>query len=191
MSSRVTQTIRLLSAREQIAELRQSGGKSQPRELPLTGVRFVQYAVARLRHDDRMAPESRHITEHIDRTAADVYAHASDPANLPNWAPGLGATVEKVDGHWFVQTPEGRAAFGFAAPNEYGVLDHSVTLPSGEVVYVPMRVIADGKASEVVFTLRRRLGMTDDEFARDAELVAADLARLRQVLNAAATPVNT
>jgi hypothetical protein len=45
-----------------------------------------------------------------------------------------------------------------------------------------MRVIADGKASEVVFTLRRRPGMTDDEFARDAELVAADLARLRQVL---------
>lgn len=129
-----------------------------------------------------MSSESRHISEHIDRTAADVYAYASDPANLSSWAPGLGSSVEKVDGQWFVQTPEGRAAFAFAAPNDFGVLDHTVTLPSGEVVYVPMRVIADGKASEVVFTLRRRPGMTDDEFARDADLVAADLVRLRQVL---------
>jgi hypothetical protein len=43
-------------------------------------------------------------------------------------------------------------------------------------------VVADGNGSEVVFTLRRRPGMTDEEFARDADLVAADLARLRQLL---------
>jgi hypothetical protein len=74
------------------------------------------------------------------------------------------------------------AGFSFAARNDYGVLDHHVWLPSGEVIYVPMRVIADGDGSEVVFTLRRRPGMTDEEFARDTGLVAADLARLRQLL---------
>jgi hypothetical protein len=146
------------------------------------GVRSVQCAFDRVRHDDRMASESKHISEHIDRTAADVYAYASDPANLPCWAPGLGSAVEKADGQWFVETSGGRAALAFAEPNDFGVLDHSVTLPSGEVVYVPMRVIADGNASEVVFTLRRQPGMTDDEFDRDAGLVAADLARLRKVL---------
>jgi hypothetical protein len=31
----------------------------------------------------------------------------------------------------------------FVPRNEYGVLDHEVTLPSGESVHNPMRVIAD------------------------------------------------
>ncbi len=76
----------------------------------------------------------------------------------------------------------GRVAFAFVPRNEYGVLDHDVTLPSGESVYNPMRVIADGTASEVVFTLRRQPDMTDDAFARDADAVATDLAALKRVL---------
>jgi Polyketide cyclase / dehydrase and lipid transport len=135
-----------------------------------------------MRHDAGMASGSRHLSERIDRTPAEVYEYASDPANLPHWAPGLGTSVEEAGGQWFVHTPEGQAGFAFAARNDYGVLDHHVSLPSGELIYVPMRVIADGNGSEVVFTLRRRTGMTDDEFARDAGLVAADLARLRQLL---------
>jgi hypothetical protein len=129
-----------------------------------------------------MASESKHIGERIDRPADEVYEYASDPANLPRWAPGLGSSVEKVDGRWFVETSMRRVGFAFVPRNEYGVLDHDVTLPSGEVVYNPMRVIPDGAGSEVVFTLRRRLGMTDEEFRRDADAVAADLARLKQVL---------
>jgi len=55
-------------------------------------------------------------------------------------------------------------------------------LPSGEVLYIPLRVIADERRCEVVFTLRRRPGMTDEDFAADMGAVAADLTRLRQVL---------
>jgi hypothetical protein len=135
-----------------------------------------------VRHDAGMASGSSHISERIDRAPAEVYEYASDPANLRHWAPGLGTSVEEAGGQWFVHTQEGRAGFAFAARNEYGVLDHHVSLPSGEMIYVPMRVITDGNGSEVLFTLRRRPGMTDEEFARDAGLVAADLARLRQLL---------
>jgi hypothetical protein len=76
----------------------------------------------------------------------------------------------------------GRAGFAFVPRNEYGVLDHDVTLPSGEVVYNPMRVIPDGQGCEVVFTLRRRAGMSDAEVSEDAGAVAADLARLKRNL---------
>jgi hypothetical protein len=62
------------------------------------------------------------------------------------------------------------------------VLDHEVPLPSGEVVYNPMRVVPDGEACEVVFTLRRQQGMTSEEFERDAATVAADLATLKRLL---------
>ena len=129
-----------------------------------------------------MTRESRHISEWIDRPADEVYEYVAAPANLPQWARGLGSSVDKIDDRWFVETSEGRVGFAFVPRNEYGVLDHYVTSPSGEVVYNPMRVIADEQACEAVFTLRRPPGMSDEDFRADAGAVAADLARLRRLL---------
>jgi Polyketide cyclase / dehydrase and lipid transport len=129
-----------------------------------------------------MPSKSLQISEWIDRSAADVYAYASDPANLPQWAAGLGSSVENDHGQWFVQTASGRASFAFVERNKYGVLDHEVTLPSGDIIYNPMRVVPDGDGCEVVFSLRRLPDMSDEDFARDAGLVQADLTRLKDVL---------
>lgn len=76
----------------------------------------------------------------------------------------------------------GRISLAFAPPNEYGILDHWVTLPAGQTVYNPMRVIADGPVCEVVLTLRRQPQQDDQEFTRDAETVAADLATLKTAI---------
>lgn len=106
----------------------------------------------------------------IDAAPDVVYAFASDPAELPRWAVGL-ADPALAD-----------ADVEFAPSNEFGVLDHVVRLPSGEAVYNPMRVIpaGGGKARcEVVFTLRRRAGVSDAEFEADAAAVVADLETLR------------
>ena len=128
-----------------------------------------------------MTSESWHVSERIDRSAAEVYGYASDPASLARWAPGLGSSVEQVGGQWFVDTPEGRMRVAFAPRNDLGVLDHYLTADSGEVIYVPMRVIANGDGCEVVLTVRRRPGMTDEEFKADGDAVAADLARLKRL----------
>lgn len=129
--------------------------------------------------------ESRHISSQIDRLPRDVYEFAANPANLPAWAAGLASGVEQVDGDWVTESPMGRVVVAFTAANSYGVLDHDVRLPSGETVYNPMRAIADdADGCEVVFTVRRRPGMTDADFERDADTVAADLARLKRVLEA-------
>jgi hypothetical protein len=132
-----------------------------------------------------MTSESKHLGEWINRPAAEVYEYASNPANLPEWAPGLGSSVEHVDGRWLVDSPMGRVSVAFVPRNEYGVLDQDVTMPSGEIVYNPMRVTKDGNGSEIVFTLRRLPGMSDEDFERDAKAVAADLARLKRVLETA------
>lgn len=129
--------------------------------------------------------ESRHISTHIDRPARDVYDYASDPANLPEWAAGLGSSIERVDGRWVMESPMGRIVVDFAPSNEYGVLDHDVTLPSGQTVHNPFRVIADGDGSEVVFTVRRQPEATDEEFERDAAAVLADLRSLKQKVESA------
>jgi hypothetical protein len=132
-----------------------------------------------------MPAESKQISESIERPAAEVYRYASDRANLPAWAPGLGSSVQNIDGRWFVETPAGPAGFAFVERNEFGVLDHEVTLPSGEVIYNPMRVVPIGDGCEVVFTLRRLPDMSIEDFERDAGLVQADLTRLKQVVEAA------
>jgi hypothetical protein len=126
---------------------------------------------------------SKHISEFIDRPADEVYEWVSDPAHVPLWAAGLASSVEQVAGQWIAESPMGRIGLAFARRNEFGVLDHDVTLPSGEVVHNPMRVIpAEGAGCEMVFTLRRRPEMSDEDFARDADAVTADLATLKEVL---------
>ncbi|MGH3518990.1 MAG: SRPBCC family protein [Haloechinothrix sp.] len=129
-----------------------------------------------------MVSESQHISTSIERAASEVYNYASNPANLPEWAAGLGSSVEQIGGQWIALSPMGKVVVDFVEHNTFGVLDHEVTLPSGETVYNPMRVIPDGLGCEVVFTLRRGAGMSDADFQRDADAVAADLAALRQVL---------
>jgi hypothetical protein len=130
-----------------------------------------------------MVSRSRHISIGIDRPVAEVYDVAADPLNLPAWAPGLaGSKVEHEGNQWFTHSPMGRVTFTFAPRNDFGVLDHHVTLPSGETVYNPLRVISDGDGCEVIFTLRQRPGMTDEEFERDADAVANDLAALKSLI---------
>jgi len=113
----------------------------------------------------------------------DVYAFASDPRNLSRWAAGLAhEDVELVDGVWVVESPMGRVTVEFAPSNPFGVLDHEVTLPSGETVSNPMRVMPNADGCDVVFTVCRRAGMGVEEFAADKDAVAADLATLRDLM---------
>ncbi|MFI8005429.1 SRPBCC family protein [Streptomyces sp. NPDC086010] len=128
------------------------------------------------------APATVHLTVRIDRSADEVYAYASDPSHLPAWASGLAGSIEKSGGQWVADSPMGRVRIAFAPRNDFGVLDHDVTLPSGETVHNPVRVIADTDGCDVVFTLRRRPEMSDDEFRRDAGTVAADLEALKRII---------
>ena len=132
-----------------------------------------------------MAIDSRHIGIRISRPAQPVYDYASEPSNLPAWAPGLCDRVDLVDGEWIASSPMGRIVLKFAPRNEFGVVDHEVTLADGQTFYNPLRVLPDGAECEVVFTLRRLDGVTDEEFERDAAAVGSDLARLKDLLEKA------
>jgi hypothetical protein len=135
-----------------------------------------------------VATTSRHIAQHVRCSAQAAYAFASDPANLPVWAAGLGGAFTLVGGRWRAVTPEGDVLLEFAPTNDFGVLDHTVVLPDGTSVYNPMRVLPDGDECEVVFTLRRRPSMTDDDLERDAAAVTQDLRTLQRVLESGPPP---
>jgi hypothetical protein len=125
---------------------------------------------------------AKHISVSINRSAAQVYAFASNPENLPRWAAGLSGSIKKVNEDWIGEAPMGRMTVKFAEKNKFGVLDHDVTLPSGVKVYNPMRVFPNNEGSELVFTLYRQPDMSDQKFAEDAEWVEKDLAKLKTLL---------
>jgi hypothetical protein len=77
----------------------------------------------------------------------------------------------------------GRVVVDFAPPNPFGVLDHDVTLPSGETVHNPVRVTPNADGCDVVFTVHRRTGVSSAEFLADADAVATDLATLRDLMH--------
>jgi hypothetical protein len=116
--------------------------------------------------------ESRHVSVWVNRRASDVYAFASVVDNLPKWAAGLSNGL-------------GDISFSFVPANELGVLDHVVTLPSGQTIYNPMRALPAANASEehceLVFTIRR-MGQSDEQFDADTAAVQADLETLKGLL---------
>jgi len=127
----------------------------------------------------------RYISVSIDRPPGDVYEIAANPANLPRWASGLAGTITPDadgDGSWTASSPMGKVTIRFADRNPFGVLDHDVTLPSGETIHNPMRVVPNASGCEVSFTLFQRPGTSDSDFESDARAVTRDLAALKALV---------
>lgn len=125
---------------------------------------------------------SRHLSRIVAASPERVYEVAADPDNLPRWAAGLArGKVHREGDTLVVESPMGRVTVTFAPRNPYGVLDHDVRLPSGEVVSNPLRVIPHPEGAEVVFTLRPR-DLTEEELERDTAMVERDLDALKRLV---------
>lgn len=126
--------------------------------------------------------ESRTLSLTIRRCPHAVYDFISNPRNLSQWATGLGENIRQGPAGWLAETVHGPVTFHFSPTNDFGVLDHIVTLPDGRTVFVPMRVVINGSGSEVQLVLFRHDGVTDEAFAADADWVVRDLQTLKAVL---------
>ena len=125
----------------------------------------------------------KHIAVSINRSPAAVYEFVANPENLPEWAQGLSrSSIMKSGDTWIADSQMGQVKIKFAEKNSFGVVDHDVTLPSGEVNHNPMRVVPNGAGSEVVFTLFRLPKASDKDFNAAAKMVESDLQRLKTLL---------
>lgn len=125
---------------------------------------------------------ARTLTVTIDCHPDQLYGFVSNPENLPQWATAFAKSVRKSNSDWIVETPQGPVTVRFAPRNTLGVLDHYVTPAPGVEIYVPMRVLANGSGSEVLFTLFRLPDMSDEEFTADAGMVERDLGTLKELM---------
>ena len=129
-----------------------------------------------------MTNQCRILSVSIARSAEQAYDFLSVPENFPRWASGLAGSLRRIDGAWVAETPNGPMKVRFSERNAFGVLDHWLSAQPGVEIYIPMRVIANGGGCELVVTLFRLPGMTDEKFAADAEWVMRDLAAAKRVL---------
>jgi uncharacterized protein YndB with AHSA1/START domain len=126
--------------------------------------------------------ESRTVSISIRRRPEEVYEYLADPANFPKWSIFIKG-IKKEGSEWLATTPESTVRIRFTPRNEFRILDHYVTVSSQIQVYVPMRVLADPENdSEVVFTVFRLPGMSDEQYKDDIGMVLTDLAGLKRVL---------
>lgn len=126
--------------------------------------------------------ETRNLSVSINRRPREVYDFASVPENFPQWASGLGKSLRKMNDEWVAETPQGPVKVRFTERNDFGVLDHYVIPKPGTEIYIPMRVVANGTGSELIFTLFRLPDMSDEKYAADAEWVMRDLIALKKLL---------
>lgn len=119
----------------------------------------------------------------VDRDWRAVYAFASDPANMPEWASGLASGLRPDGEAWVAEGgPVGEVRIHFTPPNNLGVIDHVVTMPDGTQVHNALRVTPNGDGAEVSFVLLRRPDMDEAAFQSDAAHVARDLHTLKALL---------
>jgi len=113
-----------------------------------------------------MTAPVKHISISISRTPEDVYQYTSNPENLHAWAYGLSKKMK----------------IRFVEKNQFGVMDHFVTMPNNETIYNAFRVIPNREGSEVIFTLIKHPGTSDDDSMKDAIKISEDLTRLKNIL---------
>ncbi|MBB4569801.1 SRPBCC family protein [Rhizobium leucaenae] len=118
----------------------------------------------------------------IDRPWKEVYGFAGRPENMPLWASGLASGLEQDGEDWVAKGILGTVRVSFAPRNEFGVIDHTVTVESGLKVHNALRVVPNGDGCEVMFTLLRLPGMTDEQFAADAAHIRKDLGTLKSLM---------
>src|SRR5687768_9181100 len=68
--------------------------------------------------------EARHVSVSISRSPDEVYRFARQIERWPEWAQGLGTSVQRDGDAWIARGPLGEVKVRFADDNAYRVLDH-------------------------------------------------------------------
>lgn len=115
-----------------------------------------------------------------------VYDFASRPENMQLWAAGLAAGLRPEGDGWIGDGgPLGDIRVEFVPQNDFGVIDHDVTLADGRKIHNAFRIIPNGDGAEAIFSLIRQTEMDDAAFEADAAAVKADLETLKSLLEKA------
>ena len=121
----------------------------------------------------------------IPREWHDLYEEFWPPAAFARWASGLTDSGLRQDGDgWVAAGPDGPVRIRFTPRNDHGVMDHWVDAGAGPAIHIPLRIVQNGDGAEVMLTLYRQPGTTDERFAADVKWINRDLRALKALATA-------
>jgi hypothetical protein len=118
----------------------------------------------------------------IEQSPEKVYEFVMDPINFTKWTTSFTHSIQKIKDDWIVETTDGQLKLRFIEKNIFGVADHYVTTEAGIEIENHIRVIPNGSASELTFTLFQIQGMSNEQFSKDYHNVEKDLLTLKSIL---------
>ena len=112
-----------------------------------------------------------------------LYERIWHPSVFTQWAAGLANSELRREGEtWLADGSDGPITIRFTPHNPFGVMDHFVDPGDGNEIHVPLRVIQNGDGAEVMLTLFRQPGMSDEHYAADIKLINRDLRSLKALI---------
>ena len=126
-----------------------------------------------------MTFEIQHLGVCFNCSFATAYNYLSNWSNLTKWSSGLVGTPHQVADHWVISSLVGVVKIWPIHKNELGVLDFTIALPSGEQIYIPMRLISNGAGCSLILSLFRFESVSDEDFKNYLDLIRSDLQRLK------------
>ena len=112
-----------------------------------------------------------------------LYERIWHPEAFTQWAAGLANSGLRQQGEmWLADGSDGPITIRFTPHNPFGVMDHVVDPGDGHEIYVPLRVVQNGDGAEVMLTLFRQPGISDEHYAADIKLINRDLRSLKALI---------
>lgn len=85
------------------------------------------------------------------------------------------------DGWWSFTGPRGQSKLKFNENKSLGILDHKF-IDEESVWHVPMRIVPNGTHSEILITLNKPNGLTDEQFNQRVDEVGEIFNRMKQII---------
>ena len=116
-----------------------------------------------------------------------VFDFLADVNNWKTWAPWVRGVAKSSARDWTVETDGGALRLHFVEANSLGILDHTVTLASGDTIYNAMRVSPNASGSELSMIVLQTPPATSTQFEQDVQAVRDDFGRIKRVVEASPT----
>ena len=127
-------------------------------------------------NNNSMSVRSRTITISVKRKTGDVFEAI---LNLP---PKMAPDAKKKEGNWWSFTTErGPAQLKFFDNKQLGILDYQY-IDTEAKWDVPMRVIPSGDSSEILITLNKPEGMSEEVFQKRTKEMEQITQTMKQIL---------
>lgn len=136
----------------------------------------------------RLAPmmPARAVSLSIARPVREVYEFLLQPENFARWAFVGDTRMHHLGGsEWSVETSVGPRILDFATRNDYFDLTHTARPPGDAPHAIPMRLIANGDGTQLIYVFMQYPGLGDAEWQSAMEWVTADLGVLKSYLESA------